>query len=697
MKKSLIVLQEGNKDCGAASLLSIIRYYGGDISIERLIDMTNTTKEGTNFYNISLAASSLGLESRAYKVDDIEKIKNIPAPYIVQLKNKNYTHFVVVYKISNDKVLVMDPAIGKSTKDLFDFNEIWTGYLMIFEKVRKLPLYPKEKVLNKLLFKIIFNNKKLIIFLILLSIIFTIITGITSLYTQIVFDKILDTNVHNLVVITIVFCIFHIIKIITGYIRGHLIIYLNQKIDSSIIISAFSKVILLPFSYYKNRTTGDILSRVKDLSYVKNFISKSIVVLFLDTLTFVVSIVIIYNINKKITYLIVFVEIINIITLSFFIPHTRRSVIVNQEDNAKINNNIIESVSSFETVKGLNIEDNTILKFSKIYSEGLNNSYNFTKINNLMLSLQNAIGDISILLISFISMRYIMEGKLTIGNYVTISYLMNYLIYPLNNLIELSNEYFYNKSSLQRANSLFEIEGEKIYEERKLNINGNINISNLDYTYNNKTYILKNISIEIKDREKVLILGSSGSGKSTILKILYKYCQIQRNMVFINNYDINDYSMSDIRREIIYISQNEQLYTDSIRNNILLGRNIKEEKYLNICKIFYINDIIKENILGYDYLLEENGCNISGGERQRIILARSLLKEGKIIMIDEGLSQIDINLERKILKNMFYYFYDSTIIIVSHRKENIDLYDRVIKIDNGSVINSIRNNEWINI
>ena len=143
MKKSLIVLQEGNKDCGAASLLSIIRYYGGDISIERLIDMTNTTKEGTNFYNISLAASSLGLESRAYKVDDIEKIKNIPTPYIVQLKNKNYTHFVVVYKISNDKVLVMDPAIGKSTKDLFDFNEIWTGYLMIFEKVRKLPLYPK--------------------------------------------------------------------------------------------------------------------------------------------------------------------------------------------------------------------------------------------------------------------------------------------------------------------------------------------------------------------------------------------------------------------------------------------------------------------------------------------------------------------------------------------------------------------------
>lgn len=690
MKKNLIVLQEGNKDCGAATLLSIIRYYGGNISIERLIDMTKTTKEGTNFYNISVAASSLGLESRAYKIDDVEKIKELTVPYIVQFRNKNYHHFVVVYKVWNNKVLLMDPARGKTIIDLFDFNEKWTGYLLLFEKVRNLIIYPKEKVLNRILLYTLCRNKKLIFFLILLSLIFITISSLVSLYAQIVFDQVIETDIKNLIVITIIFAVFYIVKNITNYTRNHLIIYLNQKLDTSITLSCFTKIILLPFSYYKNRTTGEVLSRIKDLSYIKNFISKVIVTLFLDIFAFILSFIILYNTNKKITFLILFMEIGYLIIIFLFIPYIRKATFIIQEDNAKINNNIIEAVSSFETIKGLNIEDNTVLKFSKIYSTSINNNYQFAKINNLMIFFQEAIGDIIMFSVSFINLKYIMKGNLTIGSYTTITYLMTYLIYPLNNLISILNEYYYNKSALKRANSLFEIEDEKIYEERKLAVNGNIKIHNLNYTYNNKSYIFKNLNLRIEDRERVLILGPSGCGKSTIMKLLYKYYPVDRDMIFINNYDINDYSLSDIRRDFIYVSQNELLYTDSIRNNILLDRQIKEERYLDMCKIFYVDDIIKGSMLGYDYLLEENGCNISGGQRQRIILARSLLKEGKIIMIDEGLSQIDINLERKILKNMFYYFYDQTIIIISHRQENMDLYDRVIRIEEGKTINLIK-------
>lgn len=169
------------------------------------------------------------------------------------------------------------------------------------------------------------------------------------------------------------------------------------------------------------------------------------------------------------------------------------------------------------------------------------------------------------------------------------------------------------------------------------------------------------------------------------MKLIYKYYDIDRDVIFINGYDINDYSLSDIRRNITYISQSEMLYTSSIRDNIVLGRNINEEDFLNMCKITYVDEIIKDNILGYDYVLEENGINISGGQRQRIILARGLLKNSKVIMIDEGLSQIDINLERIILENLFFMFYDKTFIIVSHRENNIDLYDKVIRLSDSKV------------
>ena len=227
-----------------------------------------------------------------------------------------------------------------------------------------------------------------------------------------------------------------------------------------------------------------------------------------------------------------------------------------------------------------------------------------------------------------------------------------------------------------------------------MNIVGDIIIKNLEFSYNNKKNILNNINLNINNKDKVLVLGSSGSGKSTLLKILYKYYDIGRDKVYINNHDINDFSLQDIRKNITYISQNELLYNDTIRNNIILDRNIDDKSFLDICNMVYVNEIIKDNMLSYNYNLEENGANISGGQRQRIILARALLKDSKIILIDEGLNEIDINLERKILKNIFSYYKDKTIIIISHRLDNMDLYNKVINIENGVVKDVLTRNEW---
>ena len=685
MKRNLIVRQEGNKDCGAASLLSVIRYYGGDISLDRLIEMTKTTKEGTNFYNISRAALELGLVSKAYKVDDALKIKKIDTPFIVQFKNKNYTHFVVVYKVNDNKVVVMDPAVGKYNLDMFDFTNSWTGYIMIFEKVSMIPNCSEEKVLNKIIIKTIVNNKNIIFFLLILSLIFIILSCISNLYSQIVFDEIIDTNFNNLIVITILFFILFIIKNITNFIRNHLLIYLNQKLDIGVILSTFSKVILLPYSYYKNKTTSEVLSRINDLSYLKSFISKIIICIFLDMLIFISTFIILYNINYKILFIFLVIFVLYLLVILFFNNIIKRNTILNQENVALVNNTILESISSFETVKGLNIEDNIIYKFSKVYSKTLNSLFYSEKVNNIILFIKELINDIGLLVVNFMSFRFIMSGALSIGDYMTIIFLSGYMIYPIRNVIDILNEFHYSKNAIKRANNLFEANEEKIYNDVKLDVSGNIKIKNLSYSFNNKFYVLRDINLFIKDRERVLLLGASGSGKSTILKLLYKYFEVDRDKIFINNYDINDYSMSDIRKNITYISQNEILYTGSIRDNIILDRNIGEVDYLNICKLLHIDEIVKDNILGYDYLLEENGINISGGQRQRIILARSLLKESKVIMIDEGLNQVDIKLEREILKNIFNYFYDKTFIIVSHRKENIDLYDKVIKIDDGVV------------
>lgn len=685
MKKNLIVMQEGNKDCGAACLLSIIRFFGGDISLDRIVDMVKTTKEGTNFYNISEVVGKFGLVTKCFKVDDIEKLKNVSTPFIVQVNSNSYNHFVVLYKLNNNKVTIMDPARGKCNLDIFDFSNIWTGYIMLFEKVSNIPNYKDDKLLNKIICTTLIKNINIILFLIVLSIIFTVISCILSLYSEIVFDKVINTNTNNLIVITIIFSVLFIVKNITGFIRNHLVIYLNQKLDISLILSAFSKIILLPYNFYVNKRVSEILSRINDLSFLKNFISKMIIAIFLDSLMFVVSFIIIYSINKRILLLLLIIDILYFLIVIIFNRTVKKNTILIQENSARINKHIIESVGNFETVKGLNVENNMIFRFGKIYSKSLNNLYYSERINNIILLIKEIVTDIGMLLISFITVKFIMDGVLTTGNYMTIIFMSNYLIYPIRNIIDILSEYHYVKSALGRANNLLVYDEEKIYDEEKLLVNGNIKIKNLSYTYNNKYYVLKDINLFIKDKERVLILGESGCGKSTIMKVLYKYCEIDRDSVYINNYDINDYSMSDIRKHITYISQNEMLFTGSIRENILLDREVGELDFLNICKILHIDEIIKNNILGYEYPVEEGGINLSGGQRQRIILARGLLKNSNVIMIDEGLNEIDIKLEREILKDIFNYFYDKTFIIISHRKENIDLYDRVIKMGSGIV------------
>ena len=563
--------------------------------------------------------------------------------------------------------------------DMFDFTNVWTGYLMLFEKIKPISVITSDKKLMKMIWLVLFNNKSIIVFLTILSLLITLYSIGTSFYSQIIFDKVINTEVNNLIIITIFFSILYILKNISNYVRNYLIIYLNQKIDISIILSTFSNIILLPFTFYQGKTSGEVLSRINDLSHFKIFISRIIVTIFLDIIVFITSFIIIYFIKREFIMLIIIMLIVYMLIILIFNPIIKRINIKNQMNNEIVNNDIIESTKSFETIKNLNIQDNIILKFEKDYNKLIATSYYGEKINNILLLLKSLLGDLGLLVLNFICFRFIMKNNLTMGNYMTITLLFNYILSPIDNFISLLNEYHFVKNSIRRVNDLLDADKE-IIADNKLELNGNIEVRNLSFTFNNKYYPLNNVNLSIKNGERVLILGESGIGKSTLLKLIYKYYDVDRGQIFINGYDINDYTLADIRGNITYISQNEMLYTDSIRNNIILDRNISENDFLNVCKMTYVDEIIKDNILGYDYITEENGSNLSGGQRQRIILARGLLKNSKIIMIDEGLSQIDIKLERIILENLFWTYQDKTFIVVSHRENNTDLYDRVIRL-----------------
>jgi len=692
MKKTK-VLQDGIKECGAACLLSIIKHYGGNVSLERLLELTKTTKEGTNFYNLQVAAKEIGLISKGYKIDNIYKLHELEKPFISQIVINNYKHFVVVYKIKNNKITIMDPAKGMIKLNIDEFNKLWTGYILVIEPYKKLPIYNENNYIISILKEIILNNKKIIINLFSLTIIVTLFTCIYSYYFKIIIDNILTTNKLNLLIITIIFLQIFSIKIFVEYLRNNLLLYLNQKLDLSIITTTTNKIISLPYSYYKNKTTGEMISRINDLFYIKNVISKIIVTIFLDIILSLVTMIILFNINKTMSIYLIIIIIIYIVIFLIFRKSIKDMTNIIQEDNSKINSLLVESISSYETIKGLNIEKIFQKKINNLYLNSINNNLNFNKLINTQELFLDLFEGIILLFVIYLGSTYIMDKSLTIGSLITFNSLVYYFISPIRNSLDFYKEFFYVNNSIKRINNILNYKYQKLDNKTNLEVNGNITIKNLEFSYNNKSNIINNITLNIKDKDKVLILGPSGSGKSTLLKLLYKYYNVKRDKIYLNNYDINDYSLQDIRENITYISQNEVLYNDTIRNNIILDRNITDEEFLKVCNMVYVCDIVKDNLLSYNYVLEESGANLSGGQRQRIVLARSLLKKSKIILIDEGLNEIDINLERKILKNIFSYYKDKTIIIVSHRLDNIDLYDKVINVENGEVKDVLKRND----
>lgn len=694
MLKKFIVLQDGIKECGSACLLSIIRYYQGNISLNRLLELTNTNKNGTNFYNISKAAKEVGLNSKAYKLDDISTCYDMTNPFISQVIINNYYHFVVVYKMKNNKITIMDPAKGIITTSMEKFKKIFTGNILLLEPYKKLPNYEENNYLLEVIKTVIKDNNQLIIKLLSLTIISTIFTCLYSYHFKIIIDNILNTSKYNLILITVIFIIILFIKKIIDYLRNNLLLYLNQKLDLSIITTTINKIISLPYSYYKNKTTGEIISRVNDLLYIKNVISKLIVTIFLDFILAIIVLIILFSINTTMTLILLLIAILYLLIFLSYKNIIKEKTNIIQEDNAKVNSLLVESISSYETVKGLRLENIIKKKINRNYLYTINDHISLNRLSNSEELIKDIFEGIIIIFIIYIGSASIMDGSLTIGSLLTYNTLLYYYLSPIRNFLDFYKEIYYVKNSISNINNILNYKYESLDKSSNLNLENEINISHLSFSYNNKIKNLNDITINIPKKSKVLILGSSGSGKSTLLKVLYKYYEIKRGCISFGTYDINDFTAGDVRNNITYISQNELLFTDTIRNNILLEREISNENFVEVCNLTYVSDIVKDNQLSYDYQIEESGANLSGGQRQRIVLARSLLKTSKIILIDEGLNEIDINLERKILKNVFNKYSDKTFIIISHRTDNMDLYDMVITMDSGSIKKVLTKNEW---
>lgn len=669
----------------------IVEFYGGYVNKDKLIFKSKTNRNGTTGYNIKETLISLGFDAKGIKCD-LDSINNstiiLPCIANVIIDNK-YKHYVVIYEINLIKkyVLIADPSSKLKKMPLEEFKHIFNGVIIMCYPTRDLP-YEKNISNLDFILEIVKPYKIELKNIFILSLFITIFSILTSFYTEYMLKGLNYFSKTYLFKTFIIFFSIYILKIITNYLRSKSLTYLNRKINLVITIDVFKRIINLPYCYYKNKTTGDMISRINDLETVREMISRVALSIFIDLPLTIVSLVILFIINKTL-FLIGFLMLV----LYFIVVVLFRRIFNDYICDIKYKksnyiSHMIESISGYETVKGIHIESNVIKKFECKYIDFLMNMFKYENLYILQNLLKDLINDIGFILIMLIGTYLVIDNSISLGTLFTFSSLLVYFLEPIKSILNLDQIIKESKISLKRIMDII------VYDSNDSGIldnfkNGDIEIKGLTFSFNDKDNVLDNINLTIKKGEKLMVIGKSGTGKSTLFKLLMGYYKANNNCIKINNIDINDYKKEELNKNILYISQQEVLFNDTFYNNLVFNNN--NYKSLNeITNICNLENIMDTN-LKYNTLIEENGSNLSGGERQRVVLARTLLKRFNILIIDEGLSEIDIDTERKILKKMFRKYKDKTIIVISHRLDNMDIFDSVLRFNNNKIFKEFKN------
>ncbi len=683
-----VVLQDGIKDCGICCLLSIIRFYDGEVSKEYLREITNTTRSGVTLYNLAQAAQKLGFETIGMS-GDLTKIENNNLPCLAHIiVNKNYKHFVVIYSINhkNKQVELMDPAKGKKIISFSEFNLLSSGNFLFLKPLKRIPTMKKKNFIIKTFLTLITNHKFDFLLFCLLTIIFFILEIISSFYFKILLEHVIKYNViENLFLICLIFFFFYMFKNFANTLR---IILLNKCLtifDEITTFKTYKQILYLPYLYYKNRTTGEVIARFKDLENIKTYLMEFLCFITSDAFIIIIFGFLLFSYQPKLFLLIILVSSIFFIVNVFNIPKKKKYLkkITSNEDY--LNTSIIESINNVDTIKGSHLEKRLFDKFTLKYKGILNLIYAYSLNCEKISFSKNSLRDLLTLVIYGLGTYLVITTKITLGQLIVYESFYMYFLSALLKGLNLLEKYTTFSNSLSRIEDLFLLTKEEFksnFYYLPYTLEGPITFTNLNYQIGNK-YLFKNLNLTITPGDRILLSGPSGSGKSTLLKILMRYIEVPFNMVSIADIDINHYHLENIRQNITYVGANEYLFTDTLKNNICLYKEVLPEEFQKVIQLTLVDEFIPDH--NYNKMVEENGFNFSYGEKQRIILARALLRNSNIYIFDEALSGIDINKEKKILTNIFQFLQGKTIIIISHRFNNKKLFNRILKLEKGQI------------
>lgn len=702
-KKYYCVKQHDLKDCGCACLATICRQYGLKYPISKIREVAGTDKKGTSALGLVQAAEKLGFVAKGVKANKAEDIfGKLPLPAIAHvIIDQKLMHYVVIHKINKEEIIVADPAKKIIKYKPEDFFKIWTGILIIMTPTTKFKKGDETRGVFFRFFDLIKPQKSLLINIFLSSILITIFGILGSFYFKLLVDDLVPSGLmESLHMFSIGFIILIIFKVIIEAFRTQLLIHLGQKLDIPLMLGYYDHVINLPMSFFGTREVGEIISRFNDASKIREAISGVTLTMMIDVFMVIIGGVILYT-QSSLLFGITIIPLIiyGIIVFGFKkkIENINRKTM---ESNAKVTSYLVESINGVSTIKAFNAEREVSLETEKRFIKFIKNIFTNDYINNLQISLKSLVKGIFSISILWIGTIQVIEGNISFGELLSFNALLIYFLDPIENIINLQPTIQTAIVAAERLTEILDLNLEKTADESKKltpnTLKGEIEFKNLDFRYGNRSLVLKNINLKIKQGEQIALVGESGSGKTTLVKLLMNFYQCEKGELLINKLNIKDINIETLRDKIAYISQETFLFNGTIIENLSLGNPyLTYDEIIEACKKAQIHDFINSLPLRYNTLIEENGSNFSGGQKQRLSIARAILRNPEILIMDEATSNLDSITERAIEKTIHDFSKEMTTIIIAHRLSTIMRCDNIYILENGEIIESGNHKELI--
>ena len=703
MVKIPVVEQHDSSDCGVACVVSICAHYGKEVTIAKLREIMGTDAYGTSISGIDKGLKELGFDSRLIYISR-ESFANdtFTLPAIARLVRSDGTaHFVVVYEIRKGIVTYMDPAYDRVQKKTLDeFNEDFDGGLiMMIPKEEFIKTRDTNRTLSQTFMAMISAHKGLFIAAVVISVLLTLFGIILALFNKILVDEIIPYQQDKqLLLYGIALVIVTVTNIAITAFRSHIVLYLSQKIDIPLMLGYFDHVFKLPIRFFESRRTGDVITRFQDAGVVKNILTNTALTVVIDAAMVVIVGIVLAMQSFALFSVILIMAILSAVLMFMFRSPYRKLNRQTMEQNARLNSQIIESLNNVATIKTNVSEEYTMEKIETEFIRNLRISFKGGVLNNIQSSLSSAIANLGNLALLLVGGYLVISGDLTLGTLFAFTSLAGYFISPIGRLVSMQLSIQEAEISLRRLTEIYDVDEENEIEDGKDQLSEPIEEIELDhvtFAYGTRPPVLNDVSIRIGKGEKIAIVGRSGCGKTTLSKLVLKFYEPQSGMVKVNGRDLSEIDSFSLRRRIGCVPQDVRTFSGSIRDNLLMGITASKEELDRACEISGCTEFIRKLPAGYDSFLDETGGGLSGGEKQRLILARAIVRDPEFLIMDEATSNMDYVTEKTTFNLMFKKLANRPMLIIAHRLSTIRNCDRIYMMDSGKVVESGTHDELI--